>query len=84
MNEQDLRDCFAMFALCGYMTRMGCNPLEQGAICDSGKFADNNAEAVAKAAYIMADAMIEAREKKDEELGIAAIKPRRRYVKRDS
>jgi hypothetical protein len=34
--------------------------------------------------YLIADAMLEAREKKDEELGIAAIKPRRRYVKRDS
>ena len=61
MNEQDLRDCFAMFALCGYMTKMGCNPNERGAICDDGKFADNNADAVAKASYIIADAMLEAR-----------------------
>jgi len=61
MNEQDLRDCFAMFALCGYMTKMGCNPLEIGPICEDGKFAENNADAVAKASYIMADAMLEAK-----------------------
>jgi len=76
MNEQDLRDCFAMFALCGYMTKMGCNPLESGAICDDGKFAENNADAVAKASYIMADAMLEARNKTEEQ-GIAAAKPKR-------
>ena len=79
MNEEDLRDCFAMFALCGYMTKMGCNPLERGSICEEGIFADTNAEAVAKASYIMADAMLEARNKEPEaEDGIVAIKPRKR------
>lgn len=73
MNEQDLRDAFAMFALCGYVSRMGCNPLERGKICEEGAFADTNAEAVAKAAYIMADAMIEAR-KPEETIGLPAIK----------
>ena len=82
MNEQDLRDCFAMFALNGYVSRMACNPLDVGDICEGGKFADNNAEAVAKAAYIMADAMIEARNKdNNEELGIAAVKPKRKYLR---
>jgi uncharacterized protein (DUF849 family) len=61
-----------MFALCGYMTRMGCNPLERGSICEEGAFADTNAEAVAKASYIMADAMLEARKPAEE--GIVAIK----------
>ena len=73
MNENDLRDCFAMFAMNGYMSKMSCNPLEQGAICQGGKFADNNAEAVAKASYIMADAMLIARKVK-EESGIVAVK----------
>jgi uncharacterized protein (DUF849 family) len=73
MNENDLRDCFAMFALCGYTGRMGCNPLERGSICEDGAFADNNAQAVAKASYIMADAMLEARKPKDE-TGIVAVK----------
>jgi hypothetical protein len=79
MNENDLRDCFAMFALCGYMTKMGCNPLERGAICEDGLFADNNADAVAKATYIMADAMLKARNAEPEqEVGIVAAKPRRK------
>jgi hypothetical protein len=85
MNENDLRDCFAMFALCGYMTKMGCDPLERGKICEGGLFADNNAQAVAKASYIMADAMLEARKEDDEEeLGIAAVKPKRKYLRRNS
>jgi hypothetical protein len=62
-----------MFALCGYMTKMGCNPLERGTICEDGVFADNNAQAVAKASYIMADAMLKARKLK-EESGIVAVK----------
>ena len=57
MNEQDLRDCFAMFASI------------------TGKSAEE--------CYKFADEMLEARNK-NEELGIAAIKPRRRYVKRDN
>ena len=79
MNEQDLRDCFAMFALCGYMTKMGCNPLEHGKICEDGAFASNNAEAVAKASYIIADAMLKVRTQEPElEEGIVAVKPKRK------
>jgi hypothetical protein len=79
MNEKDLRDCFAMFALCGYMTKMSCDPLERGAICEDGLFADNNAQAVAKASYIIADAMLDARNKEPEqEVGIVAAKSRRK------
>jgi hypothetical protein len=37
----------------------------------------------AEECYKFADEMLEARNK-NEELGIAAIKPRRRYVKRDN
>jgi len=81
MNEDDLRDCFAMFALCGYMSKMACNPADQGAICEGGAFASNNAEAVAKASYIMADAMLDARSGSDEE-GIAVIK-KRKYVRKN-
>jgi hypothetical protein len=42
-------------------------------------FADNNAQAVAKASYIIADAMLEARNKEPEqEVGIVAAKSRRK------
>jgi hypothetical protein len=76
MNDQDLRDCFAMFAMNGYMSKLSCNPSARGGICESGKFADNNAEAVAKASYIIADAMLEAR-KPEPEIGLPAIKRRK-------
>jgi hypothetical protein len=56
---------------------MGCNPLERGSICEDGAFADTNAEAVAKASYIMADAMMEARNP-EETVGLPAIKKRTR------
>jgi len=81
MNEDDLRDCFAMFALCGYVSKMACDPNAQGAICEDGMFASNNAEAVSKASYILADAMLEARNASDEE-GIAVIK-KRKYVRKN-
>ena len=71
MNEQDLRDCFAMFTLCGIVMRGIDNEI---------------VEDVAINAYKMADAMLEARNKEDdgEELGIAAIKPKRKYLRRNS
>jgi hypothetical protein len=76
MNEQDLRDCFAMFAMNGYLSKMACNPRDHGDICDAG---ENNAEAISRAAYTIADAMLEARNKEPEtEDGIVAIKPRKR------
>ena len=53
MNEQDLRDCFAMFTLCGIVMR-GID--------------DEIIEDVAINAYKMADAMLEARKSKEEGL----------------
>jgi hypothetical protein len=53
MNEQDLRDCFAMFTLCGIVMR-GID--------------DEIIEDVAINAYKMADAMLEARKPKEEGL----------------
>jgi hypothetical protein len=66
MNENDLRDCFAMFTLCGIVMR-GID--------------DEIIEDVAINAYKMADAMLEARNK-EEELGIAAVKTKRPYVRK--
>jgi hypothetical protein len=61
MNEDDLRDCFAMFTLCGIVMR---------------GIGDDVIEEVASNAYKMADAMLEARNASDEE-GIAVIKKRK-------
>jgi hypothetical protein len=57
MNEQDLRDCFAMFAMNGIVSSHSVMP----------------EELVAKNAYKIADAMLKAREPK-EEIGITAVK----------
>jgi hypothetical protein len=51
MNEEDLRDCFAMFTLCGIVMR---------------GIGDNVIEEVASNAYKMADAMLEARKPPEE------------------
>jgi hypothetical protein len=71
MNDKDLRDCFAMFTLCGIVMR-GID--------------DEIIEDVATNAYKMADAMLEARNKNNEEveLGIAAFKPKKRIIKKDN
>ena len=67
MNEKDLRDCFAMFTLCGIVMR---------------GIGDDVIEEVASNAYKMADAMLEARKAEPEvEEGIVAVKPRKRSVK---
>jgi hypothetical protein len=66
MNENDLRDCFAMFALNGILS---CN-------YDVG-------EEPAVLAYKYADAMLEARNT-NEELGIAALKPKRKYARKEA
>ena len=64
MNEEDLRDCFAMFTLAGIVMR-GID--------------DNLVEGVARNAYKMADAMLEARKAQPEiEEGIVAIKKTRK------
>lgn len=59
MNEDDLRDCFAMFAMNGLISR-GRDEMLMG-------------EALCKAAYDYADFMMEARKDKDE-AGIASAK----------
>jgi hypothetical protein len=60
MNEQDLRDCFAMFSLMGIITRGGLHPELMPEDC------------IARRSYELADAMMEAR--KPKEAGITAIK----------
>ena len=63
MNENDLRDCFAMFSMVGLVMT----------------YKDNHPESeLAQRAYTIADAMIEARSKEPEqEVGIVAAKKRR-------
>lgn len=67
MNENDLRDCFAMFSMLGLLSGYQ-------------KPDEFTEDFLAKKAYIIADAMIEARKEEPEE-GIVAIK-KRRYVKK--
>lgn len=70
MNEQDLRDCFAMFAMMGFV--------------NNGARLDRNVSEtqIAGWSYDMADAMLQARKKEPEvEEGIVAVKPRKRSVK---
>jgi hypothetical protein len=63
MNEEDLRDCFAMFGMMGLITA----------------YKDSHPETtLAERAYALADAMLEARNKKEPEVGIVAVKSRRR------
>ena len=61
IGDDDLRDCFAMFALNGILS---CN-------YDVG-------EDPATLAYKYADEMMEARIKREPEVGIVAVKSRRR------
>jgi hypothetical protein len=61
MNETDLRDCFAMFALNGIIARGGLHPELMPEDC------------IARRSYEIADAMIEARKAKDKS-GIIAVK----------
>ena len=65
MNEDDLRDCFAMFALNGIIVRGGLHPELMPEEC------------IARRSYEMADAMMEARKPKDE-AGIASVKRTRK------
>jgi hypothetical protein len=63
MNEQDLRDCFAMFLSVGMLLKYK--------------------EVDPKIIWEMADEMLEARNKdNNEELGIAAFKPKRQYTRK--
>ena len=61
MNETDLRDCFAMFALNGIIARGGLHPELMPEDC------------IARRSYEIADAMIKARNAKDKS-GIIAVK----------
>jgi hypothetical protein len=61
MNEQDLRDCFAMFALNGIIARGGLHPELMPEDC------------IARRSYEIADAMLKAR-KSEETIGLPAIK----------
>lgn len=62
MNEQDLRDCFAMFAMLGLIMA------DQGTI----------SKGTATDSYELADLMLAARSKKEEPQGIVAIKKKLR------
>jgi hypothetical protein len=66
IGDDDLRDCFAMFAMNGIIARGGLHPELMPE------------EAMARRAYEVADAMLEARNKKEPEIGIVAVKSRRR------
>jgi hypothetical protein len=67
MNENDLRDCFAMFAMNGIIARGGLHPELMPE------------EAMARRSYEVADAMIKARTQEPEpEVGIVAAKPKRK------
>ena len=71
MNENDLRDCFAMFTLCGIVMR---------------GIGDDILEEVASNAYKMADVMLEARKKHywvEPDGGIAAVAKRSYRRKKD-
>jgi hypothetical protein len=60
MNEQDLRDCFAMFAMMGIVVRGGLHPELMPE------------DAIARRAYEQADAMMESR--KPKEVGIKTVR----------
>ena len=68
VNEEDLRDCFAMFAMMGVIVRGGLHPELMPEEC------------IARRSYELADAMLEARNAKTEE-GIVAIKKRVRKTR---
>jgi hypothetical protein len=71
MNENDLRDCFAMFALNGILSCENNDTLPY--------------DVIASNAFSLADAMMEARKLKekddehDEDVGIARVAPKRNY-----
>ena len=68
MNEDDLRDCFAMFALCGLIMRGNNHPVVS----------------LPREAYQFADAMLEARkhnievnDDEEDDGGITTVAPKR-------
>jgi hypothetical protein len=68
MNEHDLRDCFAMFAINGIIARGGLHPELMPE------------EAMARRAYEVADAMLEARSGKDS-IGLPPVRARKTKTK---
>lgn len=60
MSEDDLRDCFAMFAITGLIMKGGVS------------------DEICTIAYRLADEMLDARKKKEPDVGITAVKPKRR------
>jgi hypothetical protein len=75
MNDQDLRDCFAMFAMMAVMPVMGGKTIGVGQDEGNAQFAG--------LCFSLADAMMEARSKEPEEDdGIARIK-KRKYVRKN-
>jgi hypothetical protein len=60
MNDQDLRQAFALMLTAGFAIKGEINP---------------------KAIWEIADMLVESQNDKEEELGIAAVKPRRRTPK---
>jgi hypothetical protein len=78
MNENDLRDCFAMFALAGIIFK---TPLGEAELLERR---DEYGKA-ARGAYSYADAMLEARTQEPEpEIGIVAVKRRKKREERDA
>jgi hypothetical protein len=71
LNEDDLRDCFAMFAMNGIL-----KSYSMGEVFDEQPERDFLG-LIAKDSYVMADAMLEARKPK-EEAGIASVKRTRK------
>ena len=65
LNEDDLRDCFAMFAMMAVMPVMGGKTIGVGQDEGNAQFAG--------LCFSLADAMLEARKPK-EEAGIASVK----------
>jgi hypothetical protein len=61
IGDDDLRDCFAMFAMLGWAMN-----------------GDYTKEEIPRMSYDLADAMLEARVKREPEIGIVAAKTRRR------
>ena len=67
MNEEDLRDCFAMFAMMAVMPSLAGKSIGVGQ--------PENNERFANMCYALSDAMLEAR-KQEETVGLPAIKKR--------
>ena len=61
IGDDDLRDCFAMFAMLGWTTN-----------------GDYTKDEIPRMSYDLADAMMEARNRQEPEVGIVAVKTRRR------